>query len=237
MKPVRFGSVALPPVTALILLVLVVVFIGAGLLANFAPGAAAVIEFLPVTPSGVLSGQVWRLVTYALLHSLADPFHLIINGLMIFFFGRELEERWGAGRYLLFALLTVLGGGIFVVLTGLVLPNAPVVGASAFAEGLIVAWGLTYPEREIRLFFAVPARGKHMIVVALFFWLLTAVSTSAISAAAHLGGIVTALIVVMGFWRPNAMKLGWASLLEKLGLKKKQKLYVVPKPSDQKWVN
>jgi hypothetical protein len=53
--------------------------------------------------------------------------------------------------------------------------------------------------------------------------------------------MVTAAILVLGVWRPNAMKVAWWNLLEKLGLKKKPKLYVVPGPKPkgdgQKWVN
>lgn len=238
MKPVRLGSVVIPPVTAIILAALLACFIVTGIVVNFVPALANVVTYLPVTTEGVLSGQVWRLLSYALVHNLADPFHVLFNAMAIFFFGRELEERWGSGRFTVFSLLTILVGGIFVVVTGLVMAgHGNAIGASALAEGLIVAWGLTYRDREIRLFFAIPVRGIHMVWLALFMWLMQAVSVSGTSAAAHLGGIVTALILVLAVWRPNAVKLGWSNLLEKLGLKKKQKLYVVPKPSDQKWVN
>jgi membrane associated rhomboid family serine protease len=240
MKSIRLGSVLLPPVTAIILAVLLVFFIVAGVVVNFVPSLASVVSYLPVTPA-VLDGQVWRLLTYALLHDLGDPLHLLMNGFMIFMFGRELETRWGSGRYGLFALLTVLAGGVFVVLTGLILGGAgSAIGASAFAEGLIVAWGLTYRERPMRLFFAVEVKGIHMVYFAVFLWLLQAVSTSPTSASAHLGGMLMAALLVLGVWRPNAVKAGWWSLLERLGLKKKPKLYVVPGPSrpdDKKWIN
>ena len=245
MKPIRFGSVLLPPVTAIMLAVLLAVFIAAGVVVNFVPGLASVVVSLPVTPA-VLDGQVWRLVTYALIHHLDDPFHLLMNGFMIFMFGRELEARWGSGRYALFALLTVLSGGVCVVLTGLVLGGAAsAIGASAFAEGLIVAWGLTWRDRPMRLFFAIEVKGIHMVYFAVFLWLLQAVSTSPTSASAHLGGMLMAALLVLGVWRPNAVKSAWWSVLESLGLKKQPKLYVVPGPSgrpagkdgDKKWIH
>lgn len=242
MKPVRIGSAWLPPVTVIILATLLVCFVVAGIAANFVPGLAAVVSYLPVTTTDVLAGQVWRLFTYAFIHNLDDPFHVLINGFMIFMFGRELEERWGTGRYLVFALLTVLVGGLFVVGSGLIFTGrGAAIGASAFAEGLIVAWGLTWRDRPLRLFFAVEMRGIHMVWFAVFLWVLQAVSTSSVSAAAHLGGMVTAATLVLGVWRPNAVKVALWSALERLGLKKKPKLYVVPGPkpgSDgQKWVN
>jgi membrane associated rhomboid family serine protease len=242
MKPVRIGSAWLPPVTVFILATLLVCFVVAGIAANFVPGLAAVVAYLPVTTTDVLAGQVWRLLTYAFIHNLDDPFHVLINGFMIFMFGRELEERWGAGRYIIFALLTVIVGGLFVVGSGLIFSGrGAAIGASALAEGLIVAWGLTWRDRPLRLFFAIEMRGIHMVWFAVSLWVLQAVSTSSVSAAAHLGGMVTAAILVRGVWRPNAVKVAWWSVLEKLGLKKKPRLHVVPGPKPgrdgQKWVN
>lgn len=242
MKPVRIGSASLPPVTLIILATLLVCFVVAGIAVNFVPALAGVVRYLPVTTTDVLAGQVWRLLTYAFVHNLDDPFHVLVNGFMIFMFGRELEERWGTGRYLVFALLTVLVGGLFVVFSGLIFTGrGAAIGASAFAEGLIVAWGLTWRDRPLRLFFAIDMRGIHMVWVAVFLWVLQAVSTSTVSAAAHLGGMVMAAILVLGVWRPNAVKVAWWNLLEKLGLQKKPKLYVVPGPKPkgdgQKWVN
>jgi membrane associated rhomboid family serine protease len=242
MKPLRVGSLRIPPITAATLATLVVSFFVAGLAANFVPGAADVLSYFPVRSDDVIRGQVWRLFTYALLHDLADPFHLVINGFVIFMFGRELEERWGAARFGVFTVLTIVMGGVFVVLGGL-LPSGRglAIGASALTEGLIVAWGLTYRDRPLRLFFALEVRGIHMVWIAVFLWLLQAVSTSSVSASAHLGGMVTAAMLVLVVWRPNAAKVAWWSLLERLGLKKTPTLYVVPKPrskdDDKKWVN
>lgn len=243
MRPVRLGSVWIPPVTFAILVVLVACFIASGLAANFVPGAADVLDFVPVISAKVLEGEVWRLFSYALMHNLSDPFHLIFNGMAIIFC-RSLEERWGTGRYLLFTALTIGVGGIFVVASGVVLGagHGAAMGASAFAEGLIVAWGLTFRDREVRLFFALPVKGIHMVWVALFIWVLDAVSQSANSASAHLGGMMTAAALVLGFWNPNRFKVFFASLRQRAGGKKQPALFVVPKPGDagkpdKKWVN
>ena len=231
MKPVRFGTFVILPITFGIVVVLVAMFIVSGIAVNFAPGIASGLRYLPLSVPHVLEGQVWRVLSYGVLHSLDDPFHLIINGFMILMFGRELESRWGAGRYALFTLLTVVVGGAFVVGSSLLFSGGgTAVGASAFAEGLIVAWGLTFRDRPLRLFFALEVRGIHLVWFAVFLWVLQAVSTSPVSAAAHLGGMVTAAALVLGAWRPNALKVAWWSLLERLGLKKKPKLYVVPGP-------
>lgn len=240
MRPVRLGSVLIPPVTFVILVVLVAAFIASGLILNYVASVAPFVGYLPVVSSDVLHGQVWRLATYALLHDLRDPMHLIFNGLAIFFFGRALEERWGAGRYLLFLFLTVVVGGVFVVGAGwLGIGTGSAIGASSFAEGLIVAWGLLYRDQPVRLFFAIPVKGITMVWFAVFMWILDAVSQSPHSAAAHLGGMLTAVFLVFGVWRPNYVKAWWSSLTSKLGGKKQPALFVVPKPNDgdKKWVN
>jgi membrane associated rhomboid family serine protease len=242
MKSIRVGSVRIPPVTAVTLATLVLCFFAGGLAVNFVPSAADFLSYLPVRADDVMRGQVWRLLTYAVLHDLGDPFHVLINGFMIFMCGRELEERWGSSRYALFTLLTVLVGGLFVVVGGLLFSGRGVaVGASALTEGLIVAWGLTYRDRPMRLFFAVEVRGIHLVWLAVFLWLMQAVSTSSVSASAHLGGMVTAAVLVLWVWRPNAAKVAWWTFLERIGLKKKPALFVVPKPrpkdDDQKWVH
>jgi membrane associated rhomboid family serine protease len=232
MKPVRLGRVVLPPLTFGILIGLLAMFLASGVVANFIAPLAPALEALPLVPGRVLEGQVWRLLSYALLHDLGNPFHLLLNGLMIFFFGRELEARWGAGRYVLFFVLTVFVGGLFVLgttVTGIG-RGLPAIGASAFSEGLIVAWGLTYRDREVRLFFTLPVRGIHMVWIAVAFWVLDAVSLSTTSASAHLGGMVTGAVMVLGFWRPNHLRAGWDALLVKLRLKKKPQLWVVPPP-------
>ena len=97
----------------------------------------------------------------------------------------------------------------------------------------------------MRLFFAIEVKGIHMVYFAVFLWLLQAVSTSPTSASAHLGGMLMAALLVLGVWRPNAVKSAWWSVLEGLGLKKQPKLYVVPGPSgrpgskdgDKKWIH
>jgi membrane associated rhomboid family serine protease len=241
MKSVRVGHVWIPPVTALVIGLMIVSFIVTGIIANFVPSWAGALRFLPVTSTDVLHGEVWRLLTYALVHDLSSPFHVLFNALTIYFFGRELEQRWGVGRSLVFLCASVFTGGLFVVAAGaLGLGTGAALGASAYALGLWVAWGLTFRDRQFLMYFAIPVKGIHAVWLALFFWLLDAVSTSSVSAAAHLGGIVTAFVLVRGVWRPNAWKLAWASLLERLRLKKQPRLFVVPGPRPGpggKWVN
>lgn len=219
------------PIVIAILATLVVSFVVVALVVRFAEFGPGLYEALRLDPAGVLDGRVWTLVTYALLHDLVSPMHLVWNGLLLFFFGPELEERWGRNRFVLFLVLTILGGGLGVMTSHLLgLSSNPVVGASAFVEGLMVAWGLTFRDRTFLMMFVLPMRGIHMVWLAVGLGVLDAVSFGPVSASAHFGGMAMAALLVLGVWRTNKIKLVVDDLLVKLGLRKKARLTIVPPP-------
>jgi membrane associated rhomboid family serine protease len=98
----------------------------------------------PLTRSGILDqalvaqGEWWRLITYAFLHA---PFagggfgilHIGFNMMVLYVFGPVMEDLYGRFEYLVIYLLCALGGG---VLTILLAPNRPVLGASGAIFGL-----------------------------------------------------------------------------------------------------
>ena len=113
---------------------------------------------------GVADGQTYRLVTSGFLHGSVT--HLLFNGLMLYFFGCELEELWGSRRFLVFQIAAVLMGGLFVVATALLgLGASLVLGASAIMAGCAIAWGLSFPDREMYFFFVVRLKGLGTPVV------------------------------------------------------------------------
>lgn len=224
------------PVVVITLVVLLVTYLVTGFATNFIPGGAGVVDALLLTAPDVMAGQVWRLLTYGLLHSLLSPMHLLFNGLMLWFFGRDIEARLGTWRFLLFLAASVFVGGCFVVGAWLLhVGVGAAVGFSAACEACIVAWALFNRNAQVMLFFAVPMRGIHMLALAILTWMLDAVSASQTSAAAHLGGIVTGLVTWLLIARRNRLRLLWDELLVKLHVRRGPRLTVVPKPD--KWVN
>lgn len=228
----RGGSLGPPlqrsPVVMGTLISLVVLYVAMGFALRFAPAFENVYTKLILTTEGVLSGELWRLVTYAVLHSLHDPFHLVINGLMLFFFGRDLEVLWGPKRFLLFMLGAVLAGGLAVFVAGVTgLGIGSAIGFSAVIEAAIVAWALHFRDRQILLFFVAPVRGVWMIGLAFLNWILDAASQSPASASAHLGGILFGLAI--GLAPLDRIRL-WNRR------RKQARFTVVPKDGD-KWVH
>lgn len=227
-----------PPKTVSILLVaLLALWVLSTLLVRFVPSGPSLYQELALDPAAVLQhGKIWQVLTYAALHDLMSPGHVLFNMLGLYFFGSELVLRWGDRRFLLFLVLAALGGASFVLLAwALGLSAGPVVGASAVVLALVVAWGLLFRERTVLLFFVLPVRGIHMVWMAVAFEILSALSLGPVSAAAHFGGMATGAVLVQGLWRPNRMRLFWDDALVKLGIRKRAKLYVVPKPGDDRF--
>jgi membrane associated rhomboid family serine protease len=207
-----FGSRRLTPLVRATLIALVAMFVLTAVAIRVSALGAEVYASLRLDPLEVLAGhKPWSLLTYALLHDLADPQHILFNGLGLYFFGPELEARWGARRLAVFMVLAALSGGGFILLAALLgLGAAPVVGASAIVMGIVVAWGLTFPEREIFFFFVLRLKGIHMVYASIALELLSAVSFSHVSAAAHFGGMAAGALYAS--WSSGLLRRAWLKL-------------------------
>ena len=100
--------------------------------------------------------QVWRLITYQFLH--ANTGHLLMNMLVLYFFGSMLERNFGSKKFIIFYLVCGMTGGVvYPILVGIgLLPAAYLVGASGAIFGVIVAAALLYPKTRVLLFFVLP---------------------------------------------------------------------------------
>jgi len=151
--------------------------------------ARGVQSFLMLSPGDVLRRlRLWQLVTYALLHG--GLWHLLMNCLGIWFFGRPVEERLGGKRYLLFALATVVAASLaFLLEAALLDESVPLIGASGFDFGVVVLCALWYPRMTVLLFFVLPV---PLWAVALLFVFVEVVMllelSGSVAHSAHLGG-------------------------------------------------
>jgi membrane associated rhomboid family serine protease len=131
---------------------------------------------------------LWQVFTYQFLH--AGLIHLLFNMLALWMFGCELEQRWGAPYFLKFYFVSVVGGALCNLIF---LPTsaAHTIGASAGIYGLLMAYGLLYPERTIYFYFVFPMKMKHFIWIigAITLFSSIAAAQSTISHLAHLGGM------------------------------------------------
>ena len=107
----------------------------------------------------VLHGEVWRLLTYAFLHSTLSLWHIVVNMFVLYFFGRDVEEAYGPREFLaIYLLAAVLGGATFLATTAGLHPFDPrnCLGASGAVMAVLVLAACREPSKIILLFFFLP---------------------------------------------------------------------------------
>jgi membrane associated rhomboid family serine protease len=132
----------------------------------------------------------WQFFTYMFLHDRGGLFHLLFNMLSLFMFGCELERYWGSRRFFQYYCLTGIGAGLCVFLV----PSnylTSTIGASGAIYGVLLAYGLTFPDRVLYMYMLFPLQAKYFVMIIGGIAYLTALSSSnsGISNAAHLGGM------------------------------------------------
>ncbi|MBI5333286.1 MAG: rhomboid family intramembrane serine protease [Burkholderiales bacterium] len=186
----------LPPVTQALILANVAAFCATVILD---PLLTTLFALWPVGTSLFLP---WQLVTYAFLHGSLG--HLFFNMLGLWMFGSELEQLWGRTRYLQFYFASVLtAAAAQLVVTGLAGSNAPTVGASGALFGLLLAYGMLFPNRMIMpLFPPIPMRAKVFVALYGGLELLLGVfgNGSGVAHFAHLGGMLGGWLMIR-YWR------------------------------------
>lgn len=115
---------------------------------------------LALIPERVLAGEVHRLLTWTFIET--SPLQLIFGLFMLWWLGRDLVGAWGSRRFALVWLGTTLLAAAATCVAGLffgAVLGAPYVGGLAITEALIIAWGLSFPDRVVRVYFVLPVRG------------------------------------------------------------------------------
>ena len=140
----------------------------------------------------------WQLFTYMFMHG--NLTHLFFNMFALWMFGNTMENIWGTKRFLVYYLACGLGAGLLTLL----IPGAALtVGASAAVYGLLLAFGLTFPNDYIYLYFLVPIKAKWFVigyaVIELFEGFFI---NDGIAHFAHLGGMLVGLLLIL-WWRRN----------------------------------
>jgi membrane associated rhomboid family serine protease len=180
------------PATKAIIIGLVAIHVlMAILLATSVSTFQTVREYLLLQPEYVLKRFfLWQLVTYALFHAQDTIWHLAFNGLMIFFFGRIVEQRLGLRRYLYFCLAATVCSSLAFLLESAVRGQIhPMLGASGCAMGLTILAACWYPRTTVLMFFIIPMPLWVVAAILVVIDFVTMLSMpGGIAHSAHLGG-------------------------------------------------
>ena len=146
----------------------------------------------------------WQLLSYAFLHG--GVFHLLFNMFGLWMFGSELERLWGGRRYIHFLLASTLAAALVqLVWTQLIGSNSATVGASGALYGLLLGFGMLFPNRTIQLLIPpIPMPAKVYVAVFGGLELLLGLSgPSGVAHFAHLGGMLGGFLMIQ-YWRGRA---------------------------------
>lgn len=143
----------------------------------------------------------WQLLTYGFLHG--NTTHIFFNMFGLWMFGRDLENVMGSQRFLIYFLVCVVGAGIVQLVVAAFQGGLyPTVGASGGVFGILLAYGLTFPNRiVVPLFPPIPMRAITFVFIYGLLELYLGVSGNApgIANFAHLGGMLFGFILIR-FW-------------------------------------
>ncbi len=153
---------------------------------------------------------IWQLFTYMFLHG--GIWHLLINMLMLWMFGMDLERDWGVRRFLRYYFLCGIGAGVCVVVLSLAMASTQgdrillmsTIGASGAIFGLLLAFGVVYADRIILMLLLFPMKAKYAVmifgIVELYYvWQ----PMRGVSNVAHLGGMLVGYIYLKARVKPR----------------------------------
>jgi membrane associated rhomboid family serine protease len=198
----------LPPITQALILVNVAIFC----LQTIIPGLDAL---LALWPAGTPRFEPWQIVTYAFVHG--GWTHLLFNMIGIWMFGGDVEQNWGARRYLQLYFASLLIAALTqLAIAPLFGSGAATIGASGAFFGLLVAFAMTDPNRRVMLLIPpIPVKARTLAIVygLLEVYVLLpdyfpgvgvlTYLTGSVSHVAHLGGMLGGFLMVR-YWRRQA---------------------------------
>jgi len=190
----------LPPITQKLLIANVVVFVVHMVVPSMVP------IWLALWPLGAPVNypefSPFQLLTYGFLHGSFS--HLFFNMLALYMFGVALELTWGQKRFLTYYLVCVAGAGICQLLAALMSEShAPVVGASGGVFGLLLAFGMLFPNQRVMLLFPpIPMKARTFVLWFGAAELLLGLTgwQPGVAHFAHLGGMGFGWLLIR-YWR------------------------------------
>jgi membrane associated rhomboid family serine protease len=205
-KPTGFGGFSFfPPVIKNLLIINVIVFLVTTLAQQVAIDNMHIVtwkdiifRWFALNPLGEgWNFQVWQLITYQFLHGGFS--HILFNMIGLWMFGIEIEHIWGSRKFLYFYLLCGVVAGLFNLFLSPLLGGValPTVGASGAIYGVLVAFGLFFPNRYIFLYFFIPVKAKYLIGFFVILEFLMVNNGDNIARLAHLGGALAAFVFIL----------------------------------------
>ena len=201
-RPSGFGGFSFfPPVIKNLLIINGIVFVIEMLAQQVGIGGGysfyqVIMKYFALVPLGY-GFYPWQLITYQFLHE--GLMHIFFNMFALWMFGMEIENLWGSKKFLIFYLMCGVVAGLFQ----LFLPplfNEPLgmtLGASGAVFGVLIAFGMMFPNRYIFIWFLIPLKAKYFITIFILIEFFSIESPGNVAHLAHLGGALAGFIYIM----------------------------------------
>jgi len=234
------SSGSFPPGVKWLLIINITVFVLNYLGASL--GLGPLFRLLALTPAAVVGHfAIYQLATYLFLHG--GFWHLIVNMFTLWMFGVTLERDWGTRAFLKYYFLCGIGAGICDVAVNALIGNwgTSTIGASGAIYGLLLAFGVMYPNQTVLMSFVFPIKAKYFVMIYGAIALLSSLNVnSGVSDVAHLGGMLFGLVYLKV--RIPSIGLGgirrWYTTWKMQRAKRKFQVYMRKHGSDRdRWVN
>ena len=194
------------------------------------------VDLFGLSPQAVFERvQVWRLATYLFIHDPNGFTHILFNMLALWMFGVDLERRWGTVGFVRYYAITGVGAGIATAIVSLLPFEATrgiyattTIGASGAIYGLLLAWAVLFPHRQILFMFIFPLRARVAALLMGAMSFLSAVSgrNGSVAEATHLSGLVIGWLYLNG---PRNLKLQMQYRLTKWRMDRMRKRFNIHK--------
>ena len=144
-------------------------------------------------------GTWWTIATYMFVHG--PLWHIAFNMLSLWMFGTQIERDWGTRRFLRYYFMCGLAAAACVLVANAIVGDwrTPTIGASGAIFGVLVAFGVLYPEQTILMNFLFPIKAKYLVMIYAAIQLVTTFGpNTGVSTIAHLGGMAFGYLYLKG---------------------------------------
>ncbi len=168
--------------------------------------------YLGLIPALIIEkGFVWQIFSYMFLHDVSGILHIFFNMYALLIFGIPVENVWGSRKFVIYYLFCGTFAGITIFLINYMSQGLgyfiPTIGASGAVFGLLLAFGILFPDAELLIFFLFPIKAKYLVFLygglELFFELWG--DTGSVSHIGHLGGLAGGLLFFF-FMKKRSLK-------------------------------
>ena len=167
--------------------------------------------------------MIWQPLTYMFIHG--EFFHLFMNMFVLWLFGSEMESIWGRRGFLKYYFITGIGSGLIWLLLNISNPFSVLIGASGAIYGVLLAYGLMFPNRKVLIYFLFPIKVKYFVLLlgVIAFIYSIGDTGSNISHLTHLSGMLIGFIYLKSPINMPKVLLLFNSILAEIRYKREEK--------------